>query len=206
MISETSAKKYSKDDISKIENYDKAISDNTQIWDCHHRAEILPCGRFSVDDLKKFDLYWFRPASELIFLTKSEHGRLHGRRRQFSEETKEKWSKARKGKSLTYEHKMKISRALVGKKASEATKRKLSELRKGKPSHMRGTHQSEEARRRISEAKGQAVEQYTKDGVLLARFESQKKAALCTGISKGNISSCCNGRRKTAGGYIWRLI
>ena len=77
MINEYYAKKFCCEDISLIENYDKAIADTTQTWDCHHRGEILPCGRFSVSDLKKFELYFNRPASELIFLTRSEHRRLH---------------------------------------------------------------------------------------------------------------------------------
>ena len=37
MINEKRAKSYCKDDISLIENYDKAIADNTQVWHCHHR-------------------------------------------------------------------------------------------------------------------------------------------------------------------------
>ena len=65
------------EDISLIENYQEAVSDDTQIWHCHHRGEILPCGVFSQHDLKKFGLYWHRPASELIFLTPSEHHRIH---------------------------------------------------------------------------------------------------------------------------------
>ena len=77
MINEYYAKKFCCEDLSLIENYDKAISDTTQTLDCHHRGEILPCGRFSVSDLKKFELYFNRPASELIFLTRSEHRRLH---------------------------------------------------------------------------------------------------------------------------------
>lgn len=77
MINESQAKKYCKDDISKIENYDKAIEDKRRSWHIHHRAEILPCGRFSVSDLMKFNLYWDRPANELIFLTQSEHMKLH---------------------------------------------------------------------------------------------------------------------------------
>lgn len=77
MINEYYAKKFCCEDLSLIENYDKAISDTTQTWDCHHRGEVLLCGRFSVSDLKKFELYFNRPASELIFLTRSEHRRLH---------------------------------------------------------------------------------------------------------------------------------
>lgn len=69
MVNEKQAHKYCADDISKIENYSKAIADSTQTWDCHHRGEILPCGRFSKEELIKFGLYWKRPASELVFMT-----------------------------------------------------------------------------------------------------------------------------------------
>lgn len=34
--------------------------------------------------------------------------------------------------------------------------------------------------------------------------KSQRKAVIDTGISQGNISSCLNGRRETAGGYNWK--
>ena len=67
MINEYSVKKYCSEDLSLIENYELTIADTTQTWDCHHRGEILPCGRFSLNDLKKFGLYYKRPASELIF-------------------------------------------------------------------------------------------------------------------------------------------
>ena len=36
-------------------------------------------------------------------------------------------------------------------------------------------------------------------------FESQKEAAAELGLYGGNISSCCNGRIKTSGGYHWRF-
>ena len=63
------------DDISLIENYDKAINDDTQTWDCHHRREIDE--NKPMQQLKNEKLYYNRPASELIFLTKKEHQRLH---------------------------------------------------------------------------------------------------------------------------------
>ena len=40
MICIKTAKKFCKDDISKIENYDKAIADTTQTYECHHRLEL----------------------------------------------------------------------------------------------------------------------------------------------------------------------
>ena len=63
------------DDISLIENYDKALNDKTQTWHCHHRLETDM--HVSSYELIKRDLYFNRPASELIFMTKSEHSRIH---------------------------------------------------------------------------------------------------------------------------------
>ena len=77
MINEYCAKAYCCEDLSLIENYDKAINDTTQMWECHHIGEVLPCGRFSPNDLNKFGLYFNRPAVELIFLTPTAHRQLH---------------------------------------------------------------------------------------------------------------------------------
>ena len=135
------------DDISKIENYNKAVSDETQTWDCHHRAELLPCGRFSVKDLKENGLYYNQPSERLIFLTHSDHMGLHHngvklsakhirtmsevrKGKKKSEETKRKMAEAHKGKELSVEHRMKLSEAHKGKKISEETKRKMAEARK----------------------------------------------------------------------------
>ena len=47
------------------------------------------------------------------------------------------------------------------------------------------------------------VIQYTIDGIRIASFESAAEAYRVTGICK--ISEVCNGKRKTAGGYIWKF-
>lgn len=60
---------------------------------------------------------------------------------------------------------------------------------------------------RISRATGairKPVLQYTEDGQLLARWEGAKEAERVLGISDGCIWLCCNLKRKTAGGYVWR--
>lgn len=65
---------------SLIENYDKAKADNFKGWDCHHKLELHPdySLRFTKKSLQDLDLYYNRPANELIFLTHSEHAKLHG--------------------------------------------------------------------------------------------------------------------------------
>lgn len=46
------------------------------------------------------------------------------------------------------------------------------------------------------------VEQYSMNGNLINRYGSFREAQRLTKIS--HISCCCNGYRKTAGGYIWK--
>lgn len=70
-------KQYCSEPLENIENYEKAIADTEHVWDCHHRAEILPCGVYTRQQLVKAGMYWNRPASELIFLLHGEHRRLH---------------------------------------------------------------------------------------------------------------------------------
>ena len=41
---------------------------------------------------------------------------------------------------------------------------------------------------------------------LLATFPSTHEAARVTGINQGDISSCCRGKLKSAGGYKWRYL
>lgn len=81
MINLRKVKKYCKE-YTKIENYDKAIADTTQTWACHHRDEVrtLPSGMVvlrTAEELKEIGRYYDCPPNELIFLTKSEHSRLH---------------------------------------------------------------------------------------------------------------------------------
>ena len=132
MINENQAKRFCKEDISKIKNYDKAIADTTQTWDCHHMTETWwGCSK---KDLIENECYYNRKACELIFLTHAEHISLH-----------------KKGIPFTEEHRRKISEAKKGKKLmpfTEETRRKMSEDKKGK----KRKPFTEEHRRKISEA------------------------------------------------------
>ena len=151
MINEYYAKKFCKDDISMIENYEKAIADITQTWDLHHRLELTLDGEFALsrEQLKMHDMYYNRPYYELIFLTKAEHRRLHGI--NISDETRRKMSEAKKvnsfrlGKHHSDDTRRKISDAMKGRTLTEETRRKMSEANKGKVL-------SDETRKKISEA------------------------------------------------------
>lgn len=107
----------------QIENYEAAISDTTQIWQCHHRLETHNSdGERRLVDLTReeliaLDIYYDRLPEELIFLAHSEHVKLH---------------KPHKGKKFSEETKMKLSEAKKGRHHSDETKKKMSEVHKGK--------------------------------------------------------------------------
>ena len=79
MINAYKAKRYCSEDVSLIENYHQAISDEERTWDIHHRRECDSEGRtlFTGKQLIDMGLYFKRPASELIFVTRSMHRKLH---------------------------------------------------------------------------------------------------------------------------------
>ena len=131
MINERRARKYCKEDLSKIKNYDLAIADTTQTWDLHHMTETWwGCTK---KDLIENECYYNRKACELIFLTHAEHTRLHNKGRTFSEETRRKISEA-------------------AKNISDETRRKMSESHKGRTSPRKGVTLSDESRKNMSDA------------------------------------------------------
>lgn len=82
MISVYKTKLFCNEDVSLIENYDKAINDKEHIWECHHKLEIRDDYINTVKDLKLMNLYYNRPACELIFLTNKEHCSIHSKSRK----------------------------------------------------------------------------------------------------------------------------
>lgn len=128
-------------EVEKIENYELAVNDITQIWFCHHRNEIQEDGSImKAKQLKEKGLYFYRPASELIFLTPAEHCSLHMKGKTLSDGHKRKLSEAHKGKNISDETKDKISKSCKGKN-------------KGKPSNRKGKQHSDESKKKISDAK-----------------------------------------------------
>lgn len=85
MICRRYANNYCIEDISLIENYEEAVNDKSTLWVCHHRREthnedgtLKDRSEFiSATQLREMKLYYMRPASELIFMTKRDHNALH---------------------------------------------------------------------------------------------------------------------------------
>ena len=105
-----------------------------------------------------------------------------------TEETKRKMAEAKSGRILTEEHRKKISEAMTGEKHPNF-----------------GKHPTEEIRKKMSENRpSKSVLQFSKSGELIAEYPSGKEAQKQTGLPTSNICSCCKGRQKSCGGYIWR--
>ena len=137
--------KYYCKDYENIENYQKAKADDFKNWEVHHRLETHNSDGerrqvdITADELKALDMYYNRPADELIFMTIYEHGRLHMKGKHFSEETRNKISEAKKGKRISEETKKKIGETHKGKKLSKETRNKMGEAHKGKNIWIKGT-------------------------------------------------------------------
>ena len=114
------------------------------------------------------------------------------------------------GKHWSEEVRRRMSEAHKGKYASEETKQKMSESRRGDKSLWFGRHHTEESKRKMSETR-----KGTRTGVdnPVARkvicletneiFDTIQEASEKTNTTKGNICKCCQGKRKTTGGFHW---
>ncbi len=49
-----------------------------------------------------------------------------------------------------------------------------------------------------------AVDMYSLDGKILLTFPSAAEARRQTGIDAAHIRSCCKGKQKTSGGFMWK--
>ena len=117
---------YACTDIESVENYEIAKVDNFRGWICHHRLEThnsdgekraVP---IKAEELKALGIYYDRPPEELIFLTKSEHSRMHALVQTRTEEHRKKMSESHIGKPGSR----------LGSRPSEETRKKTSETLK----------------------------------------------------------------------------
>jgi group I intron endonuclease len=111
---------------------------------------------------------------------------------------------AMRGRKHTPEARAKISAASTGRYYSPETRAKMGHI---------GEKFTEERKSKIRAAlrsnpgkHWKKVSQFDKDGLLIKTWNNQAEAARLVGIkSRGSISMCCNGERKTAGGFIWKF-
>lgn len=105
--------------------------------------------------------------------------------------------------------KLKISKANKGREHSEISKNNLKEYIKTHGSWNKGKKLSKRHLEKVAKKnksrcnkKVYALDKNTFE--IIKVFKSCTEASIYMGVSKTNISRCCNGGRPTAAGYIWR--
>lgn len=114
----------------------------------------------------------------------------------------------------------------LGLVMTEETRKKMSESTKGERNPMFGKHHTLETREKIGKNRkypkgkdhpcyGLPIPEYIiapllkpviqlgSDGKFIAEYQSIREAERCTEVCNSEISLCCNGKRQSAGGFIW---
>lgn len=104
-----------------------------------------------------------------------------------------------KGYIPSDETRAKLSKARLKENLSEETLRRRSE-------GLRGRVFSEEHKRKIGDSNSKAVAMFSKGGNYIRSFRSAYDAETTIGVNRSHISQCCNGKRKSTGGYLWRFV
>lgn len=107
-----------------------------------------------------------------------------------------KGNKYHLGKNHSEETKNKISESKKGFKHSEETKKKMSESKKG-------FKHSEETKLKIRKSNSIKVIQLSKNDEIVKIWESTSECGR-NGFNQGNVSECCQGKRKTHKGFKWK--
>lgn len=102
-----------------------------------------------------------------------------------------------------------------GASMADETRAKLSKALKGRTPHNKGVPCSQKQKEKISHSLAgrycyddhplaRAVLQFSKNGDFIAEFSCIKEGSEKTAVNAHNITTCCKGGRKTAGGFVWR--
>ena len=121
-----------------------------------------------------------------------ENNGMYGK--EHSEETKQKISLSRRNKLVGEEN------PFFGKHHTEETKKKISDAHKGRKL-------SNESIQKIIDSNNKKVYQIDiNTGKIINVYNSIKEAAEELKLDRGSISKCCNGKRKSVGGFKWMFV
>lgn len=122
------------------------------------------------------------------------------------------------GTKISETQKERIRESNIGKIVSEETRKKLSVSSKRRwqnkeyIEHMKAINKGENNKRfgvKLTDEEkkirgAMQINQYTKNGEFVCTYISIHEASNRTGISRCDISNCCKGKYKQAGGYVWK--
>lgn len=197
-----------------------------------HIIEVVNTGIYTIKELLELEIFYikyFDSFNNGMNLTTGGEG---GNIIHHSEETKKKISESKKNKPKT-ERQILANLKSFGVKHTEERNKKKSESQGGVNHWAYGLSMSEETIQKKSESmknrynngyisprlgvivddqvkekikisKSIPVTQYSKSGEFIKNWTSAKEASMELKINNGNICCCCNGKRETSGGFIWK--
>lgn len=180
-------------------------------WE-QHRFEIIE--ECNLEQLNEKEIYWITFFNSINEGLNLKEGGSFGKH---SQETKNKISKANKGKKFPQEVREKMG-LTKGFKYDEKTKEKMSQSLKGKPKPSgfgekiskanMGKIKSDETiqKMRDSNPNKKAILQINPETYkIINEFSSMKEAGRILNINPSGITEVIKGRQKTSSGYIWKL-
>lgn len=139
--------------------------------------------------LNEREIYWIEEKKSLY---PNGYNLLEGgKQARHTNITKQKISDGRKGIKFSKDHIENLRKSHIGYVMSEEQKRKISESNKGKKHSL-------ETKRKLKylQPHRREVGRFDKEGNLIFKYESIMDASIDLNCSPGNISECCNGKRK----------
>lgn len=203
-----------------------------KLIDCENRPELIIIDEVLKDEWvfweKHYISYFKMIGVRLTNTTLGGDQPPSTKGRKHTEDSKIKMSESKKGKPIPWlnngkerneKHKSNLSKSLKGRvspnkgktykeiygeeRANELIKfKKELEYRKGEEHPFYNKKRSKKTKNKISEKLSIAIVQLDLGGKLIKEWESIKIAQETLKI--GNISSVCNNKRKTSGGFIWK--
>ena len=128
-----------------------------------------------------------------------------------TKEALEKMKESHRNKSLSEEHKAKISKSLgqgknnvnYGRKQSALARLHIQMAKSGRNHPNWGKHLSEETKEKIREGNEKPVLQYDLDGTFIREWSGAKRAAKELDLNYTAINNCLRCIRHSSCGYIW---
>jgi group I intron endonuclease len=169
-------------------------------WKIHLHEIIEQC---SLDELNEREVYWKQQEldkvsgdwSKVLFCKLHDNGGG-----SLSDITKQKISISNKGKQkppFTEDHKDKISKAKKGWIITQEHRDKISKANKGNTQSLTAINQRVEKNKK-------PIIQYTLDGIFVKEWDSSLLASISLKINAGNICMNLKGKYKKAGNFIWK--
>jgi len=151
----------------------------------------------------------FKPKSE-EWKIKASESKTGKKRQPFSNEWKRKLSEASRRRVIdeNYRNSMKVSAKKRKERHQnwfeEETKKKISSTLKEYFKSEEGINKRIAISERCRNTFKKKVIQYSKQGEFIREYDCMNDASKDLKICRGDISRCCNGIIKSAGGFIWK--